>query len=141
MATNYEVVQAQRDYSDAQNSELRAIANYRKALVAFESAQTVGTRGVSAAVSGGGAGRRPPPARRRRQSSTGSTSSGGTRRAVAAPPAAADSRRPRPQIGKESDTRIAMKKLTWIVILLVLLGAAGAVFYANRGDKEPRSRR
>lgn len=29
-----------------------------------------------------------------------------------------------------------MKKLTWIVILLIVVGAGGAVFYANRGDKE-----
>ncbi len=55
MATNYEVVQAQRDYADARNNELRAILNYRKALVNFEAVQTVGTRGVGAAVTGGGA--------------------------------------------------------------------------------------
>jgi outer membrane protein TolC len=47
MATNFEVVQAQRDFSDAQNAELRAILNYRKALVNFEASQTVGTRTVS----------------------------------------------------------------------------------------------
>ncbi len=50
MSTNYEVVQAQRDFADAQNNELRAILNYRKALVNFETVQTVGSRGVSAAV-------------------------------------------------------------------------------------------
>ena len=55
MAINYEVVQAQRDYLDAQNNELRALLNYRKALVNFETVQTVGTRGV-AAVGGGGGG-------------------------------------------------------------------------------------
>jgi outer membrane protein TolC len=55
MAINYEVVQAQRDYLDAQNNELRAMLNYRKALVNFETVQTVGTRGV-AAVGGGGGG-------------------------------------------------------------------------------------
>jgi outer membrane protein len=54
MATNYEVVQAQRDFADARNNELRAVLNYRKALVNFETAQTVGTRGVGAAVAGGG---------------------------------------------------------------------------------------
>lgn len=53
MATNYEVVQAQRDFTDARNAELRAILTYRKALVNFETVQTVGTRGV-AAVGGGG---------------------------------------------------------------------------------------
>jgi len=42
MATNFEVVQAQRDLSDSQNSELRAILNYRRALVNYEQAQTVG---------------------------------------------------------------------------------------------------
>ena len=42
MSINYEVVQAQRDYLDAQNNELRALLNYRKALVNFETVQTVG---------------------------------------------------------------------------------------------------
>jgi outer membrane protein TolC len=54
MAINYEVVQAQRDYLDAQNNELRALLNYRKALVNFETVQSVGTRGIGAAVGGGG---------------------------------------------------------------------------------------
>ncbi|MGH9409838.1 MAG: efflux RND transporter periplasmic adaptor subunit, partial [Vicinamibacterales bacterium] len=31
-----------------------------------------------------------------------------------------------------------MKKLTWIIILLVVIGAGGAVFYASRGDKDPQ---
>ena len=56
MSTNYEVVQAQRDFADAQNNELRNLLNYRKALVNFETVQTVGTRGVGAAVGGGGGG-------------------------------------------------------------------------------------
>ena len=56
MATNYDVVQAQRDYATAQDNELRAIANYRKALVNFEAVQTVGTRSVGASVAGGGTG-------------------------------------------------------------------------------------
>jgi outer membrane protein len=56
MATNYEVVQAQRDFADARNNELRAVLNYRKALGNFETAQTVGTRGVGATVGAGGAG-------------------------------------------------------------------------------------
>ena len=54
MSTNYEVVQAQRDYLDAQNAELRAQLNYRKALVNFETVQTVGTRAVGAVGGGGG---------------------------------------------------------------------------------------
>lgn len=54
MATNYEVVQAQRDFVDARNNELRAILNYRKALVNFETVQVVGGRAVGAAVGGGG---------------------------------------------------------------------------------------
>jgi outer membrane protein len=65
MSTNYEVVQAQRDFADAQNNELRALLNYRKALVNFETVQTVGTRGVGAAVTGGG-------------TTTGGTTTGGT---------------------------------------------------------------
>ena len=39
MSTNFFVVQAQRDLRDAQNSELRALADYRKSLVVFERAQ------------------------------------------------------------------------------------------------------
>jgi outer membrane protein len=56
MATNYEVVQAQRDFADARNAELRSILNYRKAIVNFETVQRVGTRGVGAAVTGTGGG-------------------------------------------------------------------------------------
>ena len=52
MATNYEVVQAQRDFVDARNNELRANLTYRKALVNFEVSQTVGTRAVAAGVAG-----------------------------------------------------------------------------------------
>ncbi len=54
MATNYEVVQAQRDFADARNNELRAVLNYRKALVNFETVQAVGARGVGATVGAGG---------------------------------------------------------------------------------------
>src|SRR5205814_8237025 len=39
MSTNYFVVQAQRDLADAQNTELRTILNYRKALVELERLQ------------------------------------------------------------------------------------------------------
>ena len=43
MATNFEVVQAQRDLADARTAELRNILNYRKALVEFERSQLAGT--------------------------------------------------------------------------------------------------
>ena len=39
MTTNFFVVQAQRDLRDAENTELRALADYRKSLVNFERAQ------------------------------------------------------------------------------------------------------
>ena len=71
MSTNFFVVQAQRDLRDAQNTELRALADYRKSLVTFERAQEApaggggggnhdhgGTGG--AAVDGGPAVRRGP---------------------------------------------------------------------------------
>ena len=49
MTTNFFVVQAQRDLRDAQNTELRALADYRKSLVNFERAQ-------QAPAGGGGGG-------------------------------------------------------------------------------------
>jgi outer membrane protein TolC len=49
MTTNFFVVQAQRDLRDAQNAELRALADYRKSLVNFERAQ-------QAPAGGGGGG-------------------------------------------------------------------------------------
>jgi outer membrane protein TolC len=39
LSTNFNVVQAQRDLATAQNVELRALLNYRKALVDFDRAQ------------------------------------------------------------------------------------------------------
>ncbi len=39
LQTNFFVVQAQRDLADAQNAELRALADYRKSLVNFERVQ------------------------------------------------------------------------------------------------------
>jgi outer membrane protein len=48
MTTNFFVVQAQRDLRDAANTELRALADYRKSLVNFERAQ------VAPAGGGGG---------------------------------------------------------------------------------------
>ena len=57
MTTNFFVVQAQRDLRDAQNTELRALADYRKSLVNFERSQ-------QAPAGGGGGGNftRPPAA-------------------------------------------------------------------------------
>ena len=42
MSNNYQVVQSQRDLREAQNSELRALLNYRKALVEFDRVQQAG---------------------------------------------------------------------------------------------------
>jgi outer membrane protein TolC len=39
MATNYEVVQAQRDLADARNTELRRLLDYQRALVDFQRVQ------------------------------------------------------------------------------------------------------
>ena len=52
MSTNFFVVQAQRDLRDAQNAELRALADYRKSLVVFERAQEApaGSGGLNAAT-------------------------------------------------------------------------------------------
>jgi len=44
MSNNFQVVQAQRDLRDAQNSELRALLNYRKSLVEFDRVQQAGAR-------------------------------------------------------------------------------------------------
>jgi outer membrane protein len=56
MSTNYFVVQAQRDLRDAQISELRAVLNYRKALVEFERLQqtTLQNLGITVLNAGGG---------------------------------------------------------------------------------------
>ena len=49
MATNFEVVQAQRDLADARTTELRNILNYRKAIVDLQRSQLAGTsRNVTA---------------------------------------------------------------------------------------------
>src|SRR6185503_9413307 len=56
MSTNYFVVQAQRDLSDAQNSELRAILNYRKSLVELDRLQqtTLQSANITLLNAGGG---------------------------------------------------------------------------------------
>lgn len=54
MTTNFFVVQAQRDLRDAQNTELRALADYRKSLVNFERAQQAPAGGGGGNLGGGG---------------------------------------------------------------------------------------
>jgi outer membrane protein TolC len=57
LTTNFFVVQAQRDLSAAQNTELRALLDYRRALVEFERVQSApagGGGGVTAVNAGGG---------------------------------------------------------------------------------------
>jgi outer membrane protein len=54
MTTNFFVVQAQRDLRDAQNTELRALADYRKSLVNFERAQQSPAGGGGGNFGGGG---------------------------------------------------------------------------------------
>ena len=58
MSTNYFVVQAQRDLNEARNSELRAVLNYRKALVEFERLQqtTLQSSNITVLQGGGGGG-------------------------------------------------------------------------------------
>jgi len=50
LSTNFFVVQAQRDLRDAQNTELRALLDYRRAQVDFERVQEIpaaGTVGIT----------------------------------------------------------------------------------------------
>ena len=58
MSTNYFVVQAQRDMNESRNSELRAVLNYRKALVEFERLQqtTLQNSSITLLQAGGGGG-------------------------------------------------------------------------------------
>ena len=54
MSTNYFVVQAQRDLADVQNSELRAVLNYRKALVELDRLQQTTLQNSNITVLGTG---------------------------------------------------------------------------------------
>lgn len=56
-STNYFVVQAQRDLSTAQDTELRAILDYQKAIIEFERVQrtSLSRAGISLVGGGGGA--------------------------------------------------------------------------------------
>jgi len=59
LSTNFFVVQAQRDLRDAQNSELRALLDYRRAQVDFDRVQEIptgGGGGITAINAGGGGG-------------------------------------------------------------------------------------
>ena len=49
LSTNFFVVQAQRDLRDAQNAELRALLDYRRAQVDFERVQEIAGRAAAAA--------------------------------------------------------------------------------------------
>jgi HAE1 family hydrophobic/amphiphilic exporter-1 len=53
MATNFNVIQAQRDLAVARNSELQAQLDYQLALIAFETVQRVGNTGPGAGSTGG----------------------------------------------------------------------------------------
>ena len=58
LSTNFFVVQAQRDLRDAQNAELRALLDYRRAQVDFERVQEIpagGGGGITSIQGGGGA--------------------------------------------------------------------------------------
>ena len=46
LSTNFFVVQAQRDLRDAQNAELRALLDYRRAQVEFERVQEIPSAGT-----------------------------------------------------------------------------------------------
>lgn len=56
ISTNYLVVQAQRDLRDAQNTELRALLDYRKSLVDFDRVQqtSLARAGITVVSAGGG---------------------------------------------------------------------------------------
>ncbi len=56
MSTNYFVVQAQRDLADAQNTELRAIADYNKSVVEFERVQQTSLSRANITLVSGGSG-------------------------------------------------------------------------------------
>jgi outer membrane protein TolC len=58
MSTNYNVIQSQRDLATAQNNELQAVLNYRKALVELERLQqtTLQNLNITVLTGAGGAG-------------------------------------------------------------------------------------
>jgi hypothetical protein len=52
MSNNYQVVQMQRDLREAQNIELRALLNYRKALGECDRVQQAGSSGGGGQAAG-----------------------------------------------------------------------------------------
>ena len=62
LSTNFFVVQAQRDLRDAQNAELRALLDYRRAQVEFERVQEVPTGNGGGVTTINAAGTQPPRA-------------------------------------------------------------------------------
>jgi outer membrane protein TolC len=56
MSTNYNVIQSQRDLATAQNNELQAVLNYRKALVEFERLQQTTLQNLNVTLIGAGGG-------------------------------------------------------------------------------------
>ncbi len=56
MSTNYNVIQSQRDLATAQNNELQAVLNYRKALVEFERLQQTTLQSLNVTLIGAGGG-------------------------------------------------------------------------------------
>ena len=53
LATNFFVVQAQRDLAAAQETELRAILDYQLALIEFERVQRTSLGGAGISIVGG----------------------------------------------------------------------------------------
>ena len=56
MSTNFFVVQAQRDLATAQDTELRALLDYQKAVIEFERVQQTSLGGAGISIVGGGGG-------------------------------------------------------------------------------------
>ena len=63
MSTNYAVIQSQRDLATAQNNELQAVLNYRKALVELERLQQTTLQNLNITVLNAGGGTATAPAR------------------------------------------------------------------------------
>jgi outer membrane protein len=73
MSTNYFVVQAQRDLSDARNSELRTVLNYRKSLVELERLQETTLQNLNVTLLSATGGTSPTAAPRPAGAGTGGT--------------------------------------------------------------------